>query len=265
MVIGPSWLDARDGAGNRRLDDESDTHRAEVAVALASGVHLVPVLVGGAAMPAVRDLPEPLQGLAYRNAARIEDRRFASDVGALQQALSEHLEQAPHPRPPADHTAPGSAAVRRRPPRGDDGSELSGRRASTGQALGTLQLPTVLALSGLLVTLVWGVVVPRPWHNELWWIRAGGAGLLVVLAAAGLWSRQWRGVLAGGIAGLAGLALWMLALLSTHWPDEAGEIFSLGQDGLWNGITLVGALLVTVAGATGMAAQAGPSRRRGGR
>jgi hypothetical protein len=49
-------------------------------------VRVIPVLVGGADMPKVSDLPDLLKDLVYRNAAVIEDRRFASDVRALQNA-----------------------------------------------------------------------------------------------------------------------------------------------------------------------------------
>jgi TIR domain len=92
VVIGPNWANSRNQAGNRRLDDETDTHRAEVASALAADVRVVPVLVGGAAMPQLADLPEPLKVLAYRNAAIIEDRRFHSDAIALQHALKQFAE-----------------------------------------------------------------------------------------------------------------------------------------------------------------------------
>jgi hypothetical protein len=89
VVIGPNWVNSRNQAGNRRLDDETDTHRAEVASALAADVRVVPVLVGEAAMPTLAELPEPLRDLAYRNAAIIEDRRFQSDAIALQHALTQ--------------------------------------------------------------------------------------------------------------------------------------------------------------------------------
>jgi TIR domain len=92
IVIGPNWVNARDEAGNRRLDDETDTHLRDVASALAADVRVVPVRVGGAAMPKPSDLPEPLKDLAYRNAAIIEDRRFASDVSILQNALKQFAE-----------------------------------------------------------------------------------------------------------------------------------------------------------------------------
>jgi YVTN family beta-propeller protein len=92
VVIGPNWLSARDEAGNRRLDDPGDTHRTEVAAALAADVLVVPVLVGGADMPKLSELPKPLKDLAYRHAAIIEDRRFVSDVNSLQEALEQFAE-----------------------------------------------------------------------------------------------------------------------------------------------------------------------------
>jgi TIR domain len=50
VVIGPGWLDAANPSGSRRLDDSSDFVRREVEAALASDVHVIPVLVGGATM-----------------------------------------------------------------------------------------------------------------------------------------------------------------------------------------------------------------------
>lgn len=92
VVIGPNWVGARDEGGTRRLDDEGDNHRAEVVAALAADTRVVPVLVGGAAMPKASELPGPLKDLAYRNAAVLEDRRFASDVRNLQEALERFAE-----------------------------------------------------------------------------------------------------------------------------------------------------------------------------
>jgi DNA-binding beta-propeller fold protein YncE len=93
VVIGPNWVTARDDTGARRLDEEGDTHRAEVAAALvADDVRVIPVLVGGAAMPKVSELPTPLKDLAYRHAAVIDDRRFASDVRDMQESLKRFAE-----------------------------------------------------------------------------------------------------------------------------------------------------------------------------
>jgi TIR domain len=87
VVIGPEWVGAQDANGRRRLDDDGDIHRTEVTAALAGEVRVIPVLVGGAHMPKVDELPEPIRDLAFRNAVVLEDRRFGSDVRDLQDAL----------------------------------------------------------------------------------------------------------------------------------------------------------------------------------
>src|SRR5215475_10550183 len=43
-VIGLNWLDARDDDGNRRLDDENDFVRIEIASALRRDIPVVPIL-----------------------------------------------------------------------------------------------------------------------------------------------------------------------------------------------------------------------------
>jgi formylglycine-generating enzyme required for sulfatase activity len=88
IVIGPQWLNIRDEDGNRRLDDPEDWVRLEVAASLAQpGLKVVPVRVGGAAMPKAATLPEPLRPLARRHAHEITDTRWDYDVGQLAEAL----------------------------------------------------------------------------------------------------------------------------------------------------------------------------------
>jgi len=108
VVIGPNWVGARGETGSRRLDDMADNHRAEVVAALAADVLLVPVLVGGAAMPKMSELPEPLKDFAFRNAAVLEDRRFASDVDALQRALKQFAESVATQRLADDELTPAA-------------------------------------------------------------------------------------------------------------------------------------------------------------
>ena len=60
IVIGPSWLDAREASGARRLNDPDDFVRTEVRAALDADVRLIPVLVGGASMPGESDLPDAI-------------------------------------------------------------------------------------------------------------------------------------------------------------------------------------------------------------
>ena len=83
VVIGPGWLDAIGNDEQRRLDDPSDSHRLEVAAALASDALVIPVLVDGASVPRTTDLPPDLQALSYRNAWELTERRFADDVADL--------------------------------------------------------------------------------------------------------------------------------------------------------------------------------------
>ena len=60
VVVGRHWLDARDAAGRRRLDDPGDFVRLEIELALAARAAVVPVLVEGATMPSAGDLPPSL-------------------------------------------------------------------------------------------------------------------------------------------------------------------------------------------------------------
>ena len=59
-LIGPRWLNAQAAQG-RRIDDAADFVRLEIATALAGSITVVPVLLGGAAIPRPADLPfEPV-------------------------------------------------------------------------------------------------------------------------------------------------------------------------------------------------------------
>jgi len=87
VVIGPGWLEARTASGVRRLHDADDYVRCEIETALSAEVRVVPVLVGGAPMPAESELPPSIAPLASRNAIELQDRRWREDVDALADAL----------------------------------------------------------------------------------------------------------------------------------------------------------------------------------
>jgi hypothetical protein len=87
VLIGPRWLDARDPAGARRLDDPDDVVRLEIASALERSIPVIPVLLGGAIMPRSTELPEPLRPLARRNAIELTDSRWDYDRDRLFSAL----------------------------------------------------------------------------------------------------------------------------------------------------------------------------------
>jgi TIR domain len=103
-ILGPGWLDSKNASGQRRLDDESDFLRLEVASALRRDIPVIPVLVRGAKMPRAEQLSSDLQELAYRNAVEITHARWKSDVQVLVRALRPYLEV-----PAADPSDPPAA------------------------------------------------------------------------------------------------------------------------------------------------------------
>ncbi len=82
-VIGRHWTTLTDAAGQRRLDNADDWVRGEIHAALANGLLVIPVLVGGAALPGAADLPEDIRALAERQQAEVRDGSWNDDVGRL--------------------------------------------------------------------------------------------------------------------------------------------------------------------------------------
>ena len=91
VAIGPHWLGATDDSGKRRLDDEEDFVRMEIAAALKRNIRVIPVLVDGARMPGRHDLPEALAPLCRRNAIELSETRFHADVNRLIEAIEKPL------------------------------------------------------------------------------------------------------------------------------------------------------------------------------
>jgi TIR domain len=86
-MVGPLWLEAGDEQGSRRLENEADYVRLEIAAALRRDIPVVPVLLRGAKMPRSEQLPEEIADLAYRNAVELSHARWKSDVQVLIKAL----------------------------------------------------------------------------------------------------------------------------------------------------------------------------------
>ncbi|HET9731022.1 MAG TPA: PASTA domain-containing protein [Acidimicrobiia bacterium] len=93
-LIGPRWLSATGANGHRRLDNPEDFVRLEIEGALARGIRVIPLLVGGAEAPSSQELPESLAPLARRHAFDISDRRWPQDVAELVHVL-ERIEPKP--------------------------------------------------------------------------------------------------------------------------------------------------------------------------
>jgi TIR domain len=86
-LIGADWLQIKDAAGRRRLDDANDFVRREIRAALERNIAVTPVLLQGAAMPAEADLPEDIRELAFRNGFELSHTRWSSDVHELLKRL----------------------------------------------------------------------------------------------------------------------------------------------------------------------------------
>jgi hypothetical protein len=86
-VIGPSWLNATDEKGHRKLDLPQDFVRIELTCALKREIPVIPLLVNGAAMPSEDDLPDDLKPLTHRHALELRHTRFAADSEAIVRAL----------------------------------------------------------------------------------------------------------------------------------------------------------------------------------
>jgi len=90
VMIGPAWLTlSRNGV--RRLDEPDDFVRREIEAGLKSGKSVLPVLVGGAAMPAEKDLPPEIAALARRQSVALTDSGWASDVARLVETIKPFL------------------------------------------------------------------------------------------------------------------------------------------------------------------------------
>lgn len=110
VLIGKHWLDIADANGQRRLDDSDDWVRLEIAALLERGIRVIPVLVGGAAMPKSPQLPECLTSLTRRQASEITNHaRFHADTDKLIKALEEVMgvPSPKQPEPPGIPKKPG--------------------------------------------------------------------------------------------------------------------------------------------------------------
>jgi hypothetical protein len=90
-VVGKNWLDCKDEAGNRRLDDPRDFVRLEIANALKRDIPVIPVRVQGAYLPKADQLPDELKDFVFRNAFELTHERWNSDVHLLTEKLRRYM------------------------------------------------------------------------------------------------------------------------------------------------------------------------------
>ncbi len=128
-LIGDRWTSVTDKDGGRRIDNPGDYVRMEIEAALERNTLVIPILVGGAQMPAADDLPPSLAKLVRRNALELSPSRFDADAGRLLAVLDEILaaaESAPEAdNVPADQGPAPTGNVPTGP--GRDRGQSSGR------------------------------------------------------------------------------------------------------------------------------------------
>ncbi len=110
-VIGPQWTSIADDNGKPRLHDMEDFLVLEIGTALKRGITLIPVLVGGAPMPAESDLPDALAPLARQQALSIRHERFRDDTNHLINAIRRATGAAREKRTPPYRVVAAAAAV----------------------------------------------------------------------------------------------------------------------------------------------------------
>ena len=93
VMIGKDWLDIRNAqTGLRRLDNENDIVRMEIAIGLERDIPMIPVLLRGASMPKAFDLPEPLQALSVKSGLSVDpDPDFHDDLTRLIEKINQTL------------------------------------------------------------------------------------------------------------------------------------------------------------------------------
>jgi TIR domain len=258
VVIGPGWLNARDGAGERRLDDADDYVRVEIGSALRRSIRVIPVLVGDAKMPGKNDLPDDLRALARRNALQISDSRWDYDIGRLIQAVNAVLEdrQAPVAAQPPPAPTPETAAPERAPVPPTVSSSPLRPALIAVVAAALAAIPAYFLVANPLYNSLahgahWELVVRRAsYRGALWAVIAAAVAVAVALA-----TRQRsparalvNGLVVGAVVGALSGALDQL--LRIQHERAAGFIVS---------IALLGGLLGAsgVTGVRGLTAAAG--------
>ena len=139
VMIGPGWLQSRTASGQRRLYQPNDYVALEIAAALTRpDVVVIPVLVGGASMPAADDLPEALRPLSRRHALTVRDETWEADMDRLAAIVQ---------------TAVGSP-MRQRGGAGAAAPVTSGPRVASRPAARRLALPGLIVVAVAIAALL---------------------------------------------------------------------------------------------------------------
>ena len=201
-LIGPRWAAAQDAGGARRLENPHDFVRLELESALdTSTVRVIPVLLQGARMPSVDDLPASLVRLAWRHGVALDDAGWGQQVKRLVAAIERDGPDTGRPPPAAPRRLLAAATA----------GMLLALAPAVGAELAVADLLPEGLYQPLVYALGWGV---------RWALVGLGAGALTGAVAGGPRGAVTRAAalaLVGALAGAAGGAVRGWATL-----DEVG-------------------------------------------
>jgi hypothetical protein len=93
VVIGTRWISITDDNGRRRLDDSEDFVRREIEAALQRDIRVIPILIDGATMPRMEQLPPSLVKLSRRQAVVLSPDKFQYDTDRLLPVLDKAVSE----------------------------------------------------------------------------------------------------------------------------------------------------------------------------
>jgi len=237
-LIGPRWLDAGEER-NRRLQNENDYVRTEIATALQRDIRVIPVLVGGAVMPASTDLPDDIIPLTRRNALEIRDTHFDADVEGLIDVLVKLVNPMQEQSPPGYQVAGGVETIA--PDNAADHVNSGGRewkwkgatlllfifmgfvyflfiddlRVVTGNRTGTVRPESALITSSAITILALLITtVAAQTCRRRWWLGMviGIVAFALLGFGAGVWIHDELRVRGDGPI-IGAMAVWIVGLL----------------------------------------------------
>ncbi|GAA1020737.1 hypothetical protein Aple_055280 [Acrocarpospora pleiomorpha] len=90
-VIGPQWLSLADSSGRPRIENPKDILRLELKRAFNWHITVIPVLVGGAKLPRMDELPDDIKALNTQQYVEIRHRYVENDTKPLIEAVARRL------------------------------------------------------------------------------------------------------------------------------------------------------------------------------
>lgn len=165
VLIGEHWLDIADADGQRRLDHPDDWVRLEIAAVLERNIRVIPVLVGGAAMPKSTQLLESLAPLTRRQAIEITDHRFHTDTDKLIKALEKIVGVPPLKPTTVPQQQVQEQIVSMLPPRQSESPKVPEEQEKPGflRFAGIAGAVGIVLATGLYF---WGMLKPTPIQQE---------------------------------------------------------------------------------------------------